>query len=67
MERAEDGGLSQGDTVQLTINSKAQLAAYRELAQALRGQVLDGKQQVGREGAQPVHRRDSGDGVLPQL
>jgi penicillin-binding protein A len=36
-----------GATVQVTINSKAQQAAYQELAQTLSGKTIDGKQQVG--------------------
>ena len=36
-----------GATVQVTINSKAQQAAYQELAQTLNGNTIDGKQQVG--------------------
>jgi peptidoglycan glycosyltransferase len=36
-----------GATVQVTINSKAQQAAYQELAATLAGKTEDGKQQVG--------------------
>jgi penicillin-binding protein A len=36
-----------GATVQVTVNSKAQQAAYQELAQTLNGKTIDGKQQVG--------------------
>ena len=36
-----------GATVQVTINSKAQKAAYDELASALAGHTISGKQQVG--------------------
>jgi len=37
----------QGATVQVTVNSKVQKAAYQELAQTLSGKTIDGKQQVG--------------------
>jgi len=36
-----------GATVQVTINSKAQLVAYQQLQQALAGKTINGKQQVG--------------------
>jgi peptidoglycan glycosyltransferase len=36
-----------GATVEVTINSKAQLTAYQELAQILQGKTINGKQQVG--------------------
>jgi peptidoglycan glycosyltransferase len=36
-----------GATVQVTVNSAAQKAAYDNLQQALQGKTLDGKQQVG--------------------
>jgi peptidoglycan glycosyltransferase len=36
-----------GATVQVTINSKAQLEAYQQLEAALAGHVINGKQQVG--------------------
>jgi penicillin-binding protein A len=36
-----------GATVQVTINSQAQLVAYQELRQALAGHTINGKQQVG--------------------
>ena len=36
-----------GATVQLTVNSKAQLAAYQQLESALQGKTINGKQQVG--------------------
>jgi peptidoglycan glycosyltransferase len=36
-----------GATVQLTVNSKAQKAAYDELEQALAGKTINGQQQVG--------------------
>ena len=36
-----------GATVQVTVNSEAQVAAYQELAQTLNGKTIDGKQQVG--------------------
>jgi peptidoglycan glycosyltransferase len=36
-----------GATVQVTINSAAQLKAYQELQQALAGHTINGKQQVG--------------------
>ncbi|HEX9040772.1 MAG TPA: penicillin-binding transpeptidase domain-containing protein [Trebonia sp.] len=36
-----------GATVQVTINSKAQLVAYQQLQQALAGHTINGKQQVG--------------------
>ena len=37
----------QGATVQVTINSKAQIAAYQFLQQALQGKTINGRQQVG--------------------
>ena len=52
-----------GATVQLTINSKAQQAAYQGLEQVLKGNGRVG----GRGRAQPEHRRDPGDGLLPEL
>jgi penicillin-binding protein A len=36
-----------GASVQVTINSKAQLAAYQELRQTLQGKTINGVQQVG--------------------
>ncbi|HEY5396569.1 MAG TPA: penicillin-binding transpeptidase domain-containing protein [Trebonia sp.] len=36
-----------GASVQVTINSKAQLAAYQELQQTLQGKTINGVQQVG--------------------
>ena len=57
-----------GATVQVTINSKAQQAAYAGLAVDLGGQDHQ-RRSAGRRGgrAQPVHRRDPGDGLVPQL
>jgi penicillin-binding protein A len=36
-----------GATVEVTINSKAQLTAYQQLQQTLQGKTINGKQQVG--------------------
>jgi peptidoglycan glycosyltransferase len=36
-----------GATVEVTINSKTQLAAYQQLQQILQGKTINGKQQVG--------------------
>ncbi len=57
-----------GATVQVTINSKAQLAAYQGLQQTLAGQDHQRRPAGRRRGrAEPVHRRDPGDGLLPEL
>ena len=57
-----------GATVELTINSKAQQAAYDELLQAAPGQDHQ-RQAAGRRRGrdQPGDRRHPGDGLLPEL
>ena len=57
-----------GATVQVTINSKAQQAAYAGAAADPAGQDHQ-RRSAGRRGgrAQPVHRRDPGDGLVPEL
>ena len=57
-----------GATVQVTINSKAQQAAYQQLQSDPAGQDHQRQQQVGGVVAlNPSHRRDPGHGLLPEL